>query len=244
MKLLLDLGNTRLKWQLYEDENNSVSGACVHADALQQVELWCALPIEGVWLASVGQSALAEQLLGQLRGYGFAVHQLSSLAQQAGVTNAYTEPAKLGVDRWLALLAARRHLKAAALLVDAGTAMTLDVLDAEGMHQGGLIVPGLHMMRGSLHSNTALLPEAKGHSTCLGINTQQAITAGTLGALLGVLESTYTRQAELYPDLLCVITGGDAELVYNALPVVLRKRCKVDADWLFKGLLVAAESAA
>jgi len=242
MKLLLDLGNTRLKWQLYEDDSNQASGAWAHADVLRQVEIWRGLSIEGVWLAAVGLSALAEQLVRQLRDYGFAVHELHSPAQQAGVCNAYADPAKLGVDRWLALLAARRHLGSAALLVDAGTAMTLDVLDAEGMHQGGLIAPGLRMMRESLHGNTQLLPEVEGDDWCLGKDTQQAIAAGTLGAQVSMLESVYVQQVEHYPGLACVITGGDAGLVYNALRPELREHCRVDADWLFKGLLVATES--
>lgn len=242
MKLLLDMGNTRLKWQLYENANNQVSGACLHEDVVRQAQLWRELPIESVWLAAVGVPVLAQQLQQQLGDYGFAVHELHSLAQQAGVTNAYAKPATLGVDRWLGLLAAHSQLSAAALIVDAGTAMTLDMLDAKGLHQGGLIVPGLRMLRRSLHSNTALLPVSEGSDCQLGQNTQQAIAAGTLLALISVLESTYRRQLALYPSLTCVITGGDAELVYNALPLELRRHCKVDADWLFKGLLVAAES--
>lgn len=244
MKLLLDLGNTRLKWQLYEDENSQVSGVCEHDDVLRQASLWQGLSIEGVWLAAVGVSTLAEQLLQQLRAYGFAVHELRSQTQQAGVTNAYVEPAKLGVDRWLALLAARRHIKTAALLVDAGTAMTLDVLDGEGVHRGGLIVPGLRMMRDSLHRHTQLLPAVEGDGGCLGRDTQQAIAAGTLGALVSIVESTHAAQSQTGMDLACVITGGDAERVYNALRPELRGRCKADVDWLFKGLLVAAESPA
>lgn len=244
MKLLLDLGNTRLKWQLHEDDSNQVSGACAHADMLQQAQMWRELEIEGVWLAAVGVSALAEQLIQQLRDYGLVVHQLHSPAEQAGVINAYTEPANLGVDRWLALLAARQHIEGGALLVDAGTAMTLDVLAANGQHRGGLIVPGLRIMRSSLHSNTQLLPEAEGDTRCLGLGTQQAIAAGTLGALASIVESTYQQQTSVDDALRCVITGGDAELVYNALRPAVRQHCRVDADWLFKGLLVAAESAA
>lgn len=242
MKLLLDLGNTRLKWQLYEDENHQVSGVCAHGDMLQQAQIWSQLGIEGVWLAAVGVSALAGELAKQLSGFGFVVHELHSPAQQAGVVNAYAEPANLGVDRWLALLAAHQHIDGAALLVDAGTAMTLDVLDEQGVHQGGLIVPGLRMMRSSLHSNTQLLPEVEGGTWRLGASTQAGIAAGTLGALVSVVESVFSQQAQLNPRLSCVITGGDAALVYNALRPVVQRHCKVDVDWLFKGLLVAAES--
>ncbi len=247
MKLLLDMGNTRLKWQLYEDARQQISGACDYADMLAQAALWQDLPLQGVWLASVGQSALSGQLVDCLRDQGHTVHRMVSQAQQAGVRNAYAEPDNLGVDRWLGLLAAgewqRQHQNRAVLVVDAGTAMTLDVLHPDGAHAGGLIVPGLRMMRHSLHQRTEQLPAVHEQHHQLGRSTQQAIAAGTLAALVGALESVWRDVQREYPDASWRITGGDAELVYNALPRPVRQQGALEPDWLFKGLLLASTAA-
>lgn len=239
MKLFLDLGNTRLKWQLYEDENTAASGAWAYEDVLQQAQLWREQPIEGVWLAAVGLSALADELVQLLESFGFSVHRIVSLAQQAGVTNAYEQPEKLGVDRWLGLLAAR-ELGGNVLVVDAGTAMTIDALNADGLHLGGLILPGLNMMRDSLHSNTDLLPVAEGSEWSLGKNTAQAIAGGTLGALVSTVESVLAELQAGGRAWRCVVTGGDGELVYNALRSDMRQYAQLERDWMFKGLHMAA----
>lgn len=238
MKLLVDLGNTRLKWQLVDGVEIVERGACAHDDALAQL---CRLPLDelgGAWLASVGQAALARDVASLLQEAGCPVIQLATPAAGHGVTHAYVEPQRLGVDRWLGLVAARSQLAGAAVIVDAGTAMTIDQLDHDGFHRGGMIQPGLGLMRMSLNRHTELLPEVEGGQIHVGRSTEAAIAAGTLNALVSSVESVWRRACAEMGEATCVITGGDGELVYNHLSIP----ALLDKEWIFKGLLAVANS--
>ena len=130
--------------------------------------------MEQIRVANVGGAEAAQQLTRWAQAHwGLTPGYAESLPALAGVTNGYREPARLGVDRWLALLAAWQELHAGAILVSAGTALTIDVLQDNGQHGGGYIVPGLRLMRDALIAGTSgVRPEidsvtslAPGHST-------------------------------------------------------------------------------
>lgn len=245
MKLFIDIGNTRLKWMLYEDADTLVTGAWTHGDVPEQMTIWRGLDLQGAWLASVAQESLAAQVSDFLMAMGVAVQRVATQPEQAGVVNAYADYRKLGVDRWLSLLAARQHIPGRAVVVSVGTAMTIDVLEPSGQHRGGLILPGLRLMRESLSQGASLLPLVKGGHWQLGTSTEAAIAGGTLGALTSTLEAVL---AEYLPsdeggtseEGYCVITGGDGELVYNALADTWQQCASLEPDWIFSGLLIAA----
>ena len=149
-----------------------------------------------------------------------------------GVKNAYPQPEKLGVDRWLNLLAAHRYYPGQSCIVDCGTAITLDVLAADGQHQGGLICPGLQLMKKALTANTAALafsdqPQPLG----LADNTAAAIDSGSRYAALGMIETVLGRQA---PPCQLILCGGDAP----ALSTQIAYPHVVDSDLIFKGLAI------
>lgn len=163
MNLLVDIGNSRLKWATTAPDG-LVVGAAIENHALTEARLaeaWGRLskPPDRLAISCVSAARLAEIVcLAAVRLWpAITVFEAKSEAQAFGVTNAYLQPEKLGVDRWLALLAARRHHASPVCIADCGTAITLDLLDEHGRHLGGMISPGLELMRKSLSAGTAAL---------------------------------------------------------------------------------------
>jgi type III pantothenate kinase len=223
MNLLIDIGNSRFKW-LDVQENPDFSRIQSVENAGVTIELlilsWQALnKPEQIVIASVASNRLAEtaaQAANRLWPMVDIVYAKSQAAE-FGVTNAYAQPEKLGVDRWLAMIAAYQRYPVGFCVVDCGTAITLDVVDAAGRHQGGLIAPGLQLMLQSLASGTANL--TVGIDACqpgLANHTSAAIYSGTLMAAAGFIEHACARHASGLPLL---VTGGDADTVMRRLRI-------------------------
>jgi len=214
--LLLDLGNTRLKWTSrvpapIASAGAKVMSALTHAAPNKASGIWDALFLEArpqkVWLASVAGKH-ADSLIAEIKQrWGCAVIRARTPAQFPGWTNSYDTPERLGVDRFLAMLGAREIAANSALIVAmAGTALTIDVLDAKGVHQGGLIVPGPSLMRASLHRATAELPDVIASSVALGRSTADAIGAGSVRACSALIAAV----AQDFPAAKLIISGGAA----------------------------------
>ncbi len=210
-ELLLDLGNTRLKWAWRQPEpNSSLMSALTHS-ATDGAGIWDALFLEAppkkVWLASVAGTH-ADDLIAEIKQrWGSAVMRVRTPAQFAGWTNSYEAPERLGVDRFLAMLGARELAADSSLCVAmAGTALTIDLLDANSTHQGGLIVPGPSLMRASLHHGTAELPFVNASNVSLGRSTADAIGAGSVRACVALIAAV----AQDLPAAKLIISGGAA----------------------------------
>jgi len=138
----------------------------------------------------------------------------SSMRAQAGVFNHYDDPSQLGVDRWAALIGARRYSPGPCVVVNAGTATTIDALAAQGEFLGGIIVPGFDLMHEALAGNTAQLSAQHGHFTAFPRMTRDAITTGAIQALCGAVERM--RNAMLlagHGEPALIFSGGAGELV-------------------------------
>lgn len=226
--LLLDIGNTRLKWGVYKDGRISKSGSVTH-EALRETgfaALTTKLPrsFDRVIASNVAGASFATRLSGAIGLHcNNEIRFVHSQKQVCGVTSAYAQPRRLGVDRWVGMIAAYAEKKAAAVVVDAGTAVTIDVLDKTGKHLGGQILPGIRLMTESLHDETADLPWAgKSRTVPTGIDmfaasTGSAIANGALNALSGAVERSVRilRSAGLRPRI--VLTGGDASSILKLL---------------------------
>ncbi len=142
---------------------------------------------------------------------------LESASACCGVRNGYDHPTQLGADRWAGLIAARALSAEAAIVVLAGTATTIDLLDAEGVFRGGLILPGLTLMRRTLARNTSGLADVSGHFNMLPTNTNDAIASGALYATLGAIERMRVTQGATK----CLLSGGAAAdlLPHLAAPI-------------------------
>lgn len=241
--LLVDLGNTRVKWALLRDGALGPASAVVHAGVGIAAALrpsWGALPRPGrVLVGSVAGTARDDELRRLCRELWACEPELvAAVAQAAGVTSGYDSPDRLGVDRWLALLAAHADRRGAACVVDCGTAVTIDLLDAAGRHRGGLILPGLGLMRDCLLSRTRIPPVAPPQARAdLGRDTGAAIANGALLAIAGAVRETLARATDpcgSIPRL--VVAGGDAA----ALAALFGATAELRPDLVLEGLAVLA----
>ena len=223
MDLLLDAGNTRLKWGLHDGASWRGQGAVAIGalDGLAAV-LEAAGPIRRVLGANVAGAGVAARLAEILGEWGLVPAWIEPSVSAFGVHNRYLDPARLGADRWAALVGARALHGAAALVVTSGTATTADVLDGEGVFQGGVILPGLDLMRSSLARDTAQLPFADGRFELLPRRTADAIVSGCLHAQLGAIERMF-RLVASQPGAVCLLNGGAAVSLAPLLEIPLRR---------------------
>lgn len=232
MILCLDAGNTRLKWGLRDDAARGLrdgtawraQGALEHADCAQLAALLPAPP-ERILACNVAGTAVATRIEALAAQLGAPLDWFRSASACCGVNNGYDRPEQLGADRWAALVGAHALHRGPALVVMAGTATTIDVLDAGGTFRGGLILPGLDLMRAALARNTAGLPEARGEYRDLPTNTDDAIVGGILHATLGAIERMARRSFDnaAGADFAVVLSGGAADALAPHLDVPLRR---------------------
>ena len=227
--LCLDCGNTRLKWGLWSREQKCwlKQEACLLSDIARLKADLASLPgvlrPSGMTGCIVAASPVRLALEGIAQELSIHLHWNESRYSQCGVTNGYEEAARLGADRWAALIGAH-HLQAATpcLVVNAGTATTVDHLDASGYFQGGLILPGLDLMRRALARETAQLPLAGGDFHALPRNTHTAITSGCLQATAGAIERMFRPLAGT-PGAVCLLSGGSASVIAPLLDIPVRR---------------------
>lgn len=250
-KLLLDVGNTRVKWARVRSGLYEFSGA-VTLDGLS-VESF----LQQVWpdqekpalvvISSVADSDWMRMLRFCIaNNWSTSALEVVSEAKKDGLTNGYLQAQRLGVDRWCALLGAWKAQSTAVCVIDAGTALTMDVVNNGGEHLGGLIVPGLVMMRQCLATSTAKVgmqmtqdaqDDGKVVSGLLGRNTTQAVVGGALWTLAAGVDRLRAQAYDLVGGpMRCVITGGDAQ---QLLPL-LSGEWQWTPDLVLRGLLAYA----
>lgn len=217
--IAIDAGNTRIKWGVHDGAGWIERGALPTGEAARLSEQAVDWPRGAQVLAcNVAGASVEGEIASALAGRFAPVCWLRSSAVACGVRNAYDDPARLGADRWAALIGARGQVNGACLVVCAGTATTVDWLDADGVFRGGLILPGVDLMRTSLARNTAQLPLADGHFSIAPRNTADAIFTGCLQAQVGAVERMYAElRAE--SDTLCLLTGGAAPCIAPHLSI-------------------------
>lgn len=219
---LFDLGNTRLKCAPLDVHAALGTVAALGHDASGFVEaLRAHLPeqAESACLASVASPALTAAVVQVLTERFRRISIVRTQAAFAGVRIAYPQPAKLGVDRFLALVAARARDAAPWLIAGVGTALTLDVLDATGQHRGGRIAPSPALMRRALHQAAAQLPAEGGEYVEFALDTEDALSSGCEGAAVALIERSLRHATGLLgrtPRLL--VHGGGVEPLMAALP--------------------------
>lgn len=250
MKLLLDCGNTRLKWAIASD---SLGGACHIAErgavSYEPAALaaWGAQlmhsPITHLNFSSVISSELETEVFAALDVLHLKPVRFRVTSNMGVLRNVYATPDMLGVDRWAAAIGAWNLVGQSCLVVNAGTATTIDLIETtrpdDAVYRGGLIVPGIALMLQSLHQRTARLPQAEGHycaAPYVADNTHDAMVSGAIEATCGAIERMGKRLAANAPWL---ITGGNA----SQLQSVLGKRARVVEDLVLQGLAVNAQIA-
>ncbi|MFT3897138.1 MAG: type III pantothenate kinase [Thermomonas sp.] len=217
---LFDLGNTRLKCAPLVDGRCGEAAAIAHDGADFVSKLDALLPQHGgvAHVASVASQALTVDVLDRLASCFVRIDIARTQPSCAGVRIAYADPSKLGVDRFLALLAAHER-GGAALVAGVGTALTIDLLDAGGQHHGGRIAPSPALMREALHARAAVLPPAGGTRVAFATDTVDALASGCEGAALSLIADSLAAARErlgVAPALL--LHGGGAPALQAGLP--------------------------
>ncbi|WP_115717124.1 type III pantothenate kinase [Gallaecimonas mangrovi] len=206
--LLVEVGNTYLKSALLENGKLTALGRFSHYELMKMpVPAGCS----GLLFASVGHDPLAGQLLRFAEEHSLWCRQIKSETQAFGVTNSYSDPLKLGVDRWLAMLAAYQHLHRSCLILDIGTAATADLIDDKGRHLGGWIAPGFKMMTDAVLSHTAKVIglEATEGELTFAPDTGAGLYSGCRAMVSGFVNEAVARvKAVAGSDTPVLMTGG------------------------------------
>jgi type III pantothenate kinase len=246
--LVLDVGNSRTKWGLHSGRGWTTLGITPNNEigtlALRE---WQNLPrplrVVGVNVAGEAARMRIEALTARWR---VLPEWLSPTAAACGVVNRYQQPSQLGADRWAALVAARARALAAppgpqaTVVVNAGTAVTIDALDADGTFLGGVILPGLRLMLRTLADHTAGLRFAPGTFRQFPTNTGDALYSGAIQAIAGAVAEMRRHLARDGADVRCLISGGAAEEIapHLAAPVEIVELL------VLEGVLALAEAEA
>lgn len=241
MMLLLDLGNTRLKWVLAEPGASSwrARGTFGWSEPTANLaEAWSELRQPSRIVGASVAGAARENQVGELteRLLSQSPQWVRTPAAACGVRNAYAEPGNLGIDRFLAMVAAYADGCVPCILASVGTAVTLDALDRDGRHLGGLIAPGPQLMQQSLRQATAQVrPEHPGQILELADSTADAVVSGCWQAVAGLIDRFNDRMASRWDDqATLILDGGDAPPL---LPW-LSHPARLSQDGVLRGLSV------
>ncbi len=224
MLLTIDAGNTRVKWGLFNDDGTLLeNGACLNT-AIVQAKLPEA---NRIVISNVAGLHIKNQLESILPNKD-SIHWIAAKVSECGVQNSYVQPEKLGTDRWAALIAAWHIKHAPCVVVNAGTAVTVDALNEQGNFIGGMILPGIQLMQQSLGIAAAQLPTITSEKSVSAVNnhyqdifaknTADAMRAGAISAACGAVMQMHAALAirsEKIPYIF--ISGGNAELIKDNL---------------------------
>jgi type III pantothenate kinase len=244
--LLVDTGNSRIKWSTLHDGVLSTGEAVawVGADLPELLEgTWGGLrAVRAIWVVNVsGPQFEADLDAFAQRRFALAPRYVRSAAVLGGVRNGYAVPERLGADRLLAMIAAHRAYDGPVVVVDCGTAVTVDFVDASGSFRGGVIAPGLGLMRAALNRGThALAPVEQPAGPTLALSTEAAIASGCLAAIVGLIVMIVDEvKTTTGRDPKCLLTGGDAPRLIPKLSLP----CHHDPDLVLRGLAIVANEA-
>ncbi|MEO8671859.1 MAG: type III pantothenate kinase [Tahibacter sp.] len=244
MNLLIDLGNSRLKWA-WSDASGLRSGTPVdHSqplDAVLRVAWRDAPPVDRVLIASVARPRLEAELAQAVRTHVRAEPVfVASRGELLGVRSAYARPEKLGVDRLLALVALHAERAATTVLASVGTALVLDAMDATGRHLGGLIAPSPALMQQALLGATARVSASEQAQLVeFADDTEDAVHSGCWLAAAALVERFYLRASEQWTEIPSLVLAGGAA---GQLLPLLRCPARIETDLVLRGLALYAEA--
>ena len=228
MIFLLDIGNSRIKWAQLRGTVLEFGESLVNTGLADDTvfEEWRSLeqPLRVVG-SCVAENAVATAVVHWIRqAWGIETQWLGVSRQQGGVVNGYDDPGQLGIDRWMAVVAARQLTSRAAIVIDCGTAINIEALSSKGHYMGGAIMPGMTMSLSSLGGKTAKIGDIRlGNALAFGTSTAESVSIGVLQSTLAGIEAICDRfQRRLGTDVEYFITGGDARWIKDYLNIPVR----------------------
>jgi type III pantothenate kinase len=229
MKLLIDIGNTRIKWAFDNGGELVGAGEALHGDnpARSAIDFVAALEMapESAFAINVAGSAVEKTLADELQArFGIGLAMVRTAERFGKVVNGYSAIDQLGADRWAAIVGGWQRCRRSVCIVDAGTAVTIDAVARDGHHQGGFIVPGIELMRASLHRDTSdiyrFFQQSEGASAAgewFGRDTRSAVERGAIFALGAAIDKAVDEMTAAGEAPTVMLTGGDANILGAAI---------------------------
>jgi len=227
MCLLVDIGNSRVKWRHFSGSVSKTSQALENQQWKQALECnnWTVVdgnkqPIHHIIYSCVGNDELVAVIEKFATEASISTQRIQTTAVWNDLVNSYSDPSQMGVDRWLAMIAAWNRCQSACLIIDCGTAITVDAIDNDGQHLGGHIVAGLALQKSTLLTQTAKINAEQLHNNNhfeFGRNTSDAVNFGCLRLVLDYLDNSWLRFLNNNVQAKLFITGGDGEKVSELL---------------------------
>lgn len=245
MRLLLDAGNTRTKWAIADSNSSKLLARGVldlgaHGRGIAELSDF---NIDSAWVSCVAsEHVLANLRQGVTDHFSLSLNEAVVEQEAAGMLNNYADLARLGVDRWIAALGARSiYPQGALIVVDAGTAVTIDLVSSDNRFEGGVILPGFVTMHDALLGRTAgVESEFRQVASVIGRNTSECVNAGAQFGLIGAVEKVISemRASEILGDddsePRILLMGGDAQAIVAGTPM----KVELQSDMIFNGLML------
>ncbi len=243
--LLVDIGNTFLKWGLFQPtpggsarENRVESGHALLEEITALPAQLAKLPTPTrIVISNVAGTRARANTIRMLEVWpdAPAPYWLVPQDAQCGVVNSYRNPQQLGSDRWAALIGAHHLLGSRpVMVVVCGTATTIDFLTGEGVFKGGVIMPGVGLMLRSLHEGTAALPDQGGEFFVYPTQTIDAIASGCQHAQAGAIERLFAHEKRVQPDVVCILSGGASGAVAPRLSIPFQLQENIVLEGLYR----------
>lgn len=245
MKLLLDAGNTRTKWAIADSNSDQLldRGAFDRGAHVSSIAQLSHFDIDSAWVSCVAsEHVLADLKQGVKEHFSLSLNEAIVEQEATGMLNNYADLARLGVDRWVAALGARSiYPQGALIVVDAGTAVTIDLVSSDNRFEGGVILPGFVTMHDALLGRTAgIRSEFHQVTSVIGRNTSECVNAGAQFGLIGAIEKVVSEMGKSAilnaddgePQIL--VMGGDAKAIIDGTSM----KVELQSDMIFNGLML------
>lgn len=236
MYLLIDIGNTRIKWQ-HRDDKNIIASNSISVEEFMDLDFSSIDSIEKIIVSNVNHSVVLDKIREILAAFKCPIIEASTDSNEY-LVNDYEDTKTLGVDRWMAAMGAWKLYQRPLLIINAGTAITIDLIDLDqkdkAHFRGGMILPGIAISLGILNNNTNLIDTEIGKSKYPSLNTKDAVTTGIMTSIQGAVNLVCRNLPSSLPILL---TGGDANLIFEQAEKDWKSRIKLEDDLIFEGLI-------
>ena len=236
MYLLIDIGNTRIKWQ-QRDVKNILLTDSILVEEFMDIDFSSIKSVDKIIVSNVNHSIVLDKLKEILSKFKCPIIETSTDSNEY-LINDYDDSTLLGVDRWIAALGAWKLYQKRLLIINAGTAITVDLIDLDKNNKahfkGGMILPGIAISLAVLNNSTNLIDTEIGKSQYPSLNTKDAVTTGIMMSIQGAVNLVCRKLPSSLPILL---TGGDANLIYEQSEEVWKSRIKLEDGLIFEGLM-------
>ena len=236
MYLLIDIGNTRIKWQQRDDKHIELIDSIL-VEEFMDVDFSTIKSIKKIIISNVNHSIVLDKLKEILSKFKCLIIEANSISNKY-LINDYEDHKTLGIDRWLTALGAWKLYQRPLLVINAGTAITIDLVElgkeSKAHFKGGMILPGVAISLAVLNNSTNLIDTEIGKSQYPSLNTKDAVTTGIMTSIQGAVNLVCRNLPSSLPILL---TGGDANLIYEQAEDDWKSRIKLEDNLIFEGLL-------